>query len=402
MKLLHPLALIALATLAATPLSAADAAGRFTQDAFCIGLWWEPPIDKDADARYRQLADANFNVVMGNQTTSPQAIARQLELSAHYGMKVIAHHVNRGAKDLPDGAACWGYQLYDEPKAPQFAQLGEQVRQIRQAKPGKLVYINLHPSHATPKHWGAPSYEDYLTRFLAEVPVDVLCFDRYPLMNPDADERDGYCENLDVVRRHALGAGIPFWNFFNIIPYGRHFDPTEAQVVWQVFTSLAYGAKGVLYFCYWTPRGKEFPKGGAIITAEGQPTRHYDQARRLNARLRQLGPTLMKVTSTGVFRIKPGETNAASLKGTAFKKLSDGDYLVGMFRHADGRRAMLLNNYRCAYTAWPTLEFAGPAERVVEVDQQTGREAPVRDDSPDMPGLQLSIDAGDGRLFLLP
>ena len=245
------------------------------------------------------------------------------------------------------------------------------------------------------------TYEEYVSRFLEQTGVDVLCFDRYPLMNPDVDERDGYLENLGVIRRHALKANIPFWNFFNIIPYGRHFDPTEAQVAWQIYTSLAYGARGVLYFCYWTPRGEEFPKGGAIITPDGRPTRHYDQARRINARVKRLGPTLMMLTSTDVIRIQPGQDAGSKLKGSPLRSLTDGDYLIGVFAHADGRRAVLLNNYRFAYTAWPTVEFAVDADKVVEVDQQTGGEIPVRDDSPDMPGLQLSIDAGDGRLFLI-
>ena len=385
------------------PCPAADGSGRFVQDTFCIGLWWDPPIDDRANLYYRQLSEANFNVVLGSgRNATPEKIARQLELCGRYRMKALSYHGNRGTEDLPDGPACWGYLLKDEPKASEFAQLGRQVEEIRKTKPGKLAYINLYPSHASAKHLGVPGYEEYVTRFLKEVPVDVLCFDRYPVMNPDADEREGYCDNLGDIRRHALKAGIPFWNFFNIIPYGRHFDPTEAQVVWQVFTSLAYGAKGVLYFCYWTPTGKEFPKGGAIITADGQPTRHYEQARRLNARLRKLGPTLMNLTSTGVLRIKPGETNSAVLAGSPIRSLSDGDYLLGIFRHTDGRRAVLLNNYRCAYTAWPTVTFDVPLEQVEEVDQQTGREVPVRDDSPDMPGLQLSLDAGDGRLFLLP
>jgi hypothetical protein len=39
---------------------------------------------------------------------------------------------------------------------------------------------------------------------------------------------------------------------------------------------------------------------------------------------------------------------------------------------------------------------------VLEVSPSTGEAAPVVDSSPDMPGLQLSLDAGDARLFLLP
>jgi hypothetical protein len=39
---------------------------------------------------------------------------------------------------------------------------------------------------------------------------------------------------------------------------------------------------------------------------------------------------------------------------------------------------------------------------VLEVSPVTGEAAPAVDSSPDMPGLQLSFDAGDARLFLLP
>ena len=39
---------------------------------------------------------------------------------------------------------------------------------------------------------------------------------------------------------------------------------------------------------------------------------------------------------------------------------------------------------------------------VREVDKQSGKALQVYDDSPNMPGLQVSLDAGEGRLFLLP
>ena len=63
---------------------------------------------------------------------------------------------------------------------------------------------------------------------------------------------------------------------------------------------------------------------------------------------------------------------------------------------------MLLNNYRFAYTAWPTVEFDVPSDQAIEVDPWTGEERPVIDDSPGMDGLQISLLDGGGRLFLLP
>ena len=36
------------------------------------------------------------------------------------------------------------------------------------------------------------------------------------------------------------------------------YDPSEAQLRWQAFTALAYGAKGILYFVYWASMSNPF------------------------------------------------------------------------------------------------------------------------------------------------
>jgi hypothetical protein len=146
----------------------------------------------------------------------------------------------------------------------------------------------------------------------------------------------------------------------------------------------------------------EFPKGGAIITVDGRKTRHYEQAKRTNAILEAWGPTLMRLTSTSVVRIAPTDDPTWLLAGTPIRALTSGDYLVGVLRHEDGRRAVLLLNWDTAFTSWPTVEFDTPLDQVREVDPATGEESPVVDDSPEMEGLQLSLDSGGARLFLMP
>ncbi|MBN1488953.1 MAG: hypothetical protein JXA69_03460 [Phycisphaerae bacterium] len=377
--------------------------GRFVQDRFAIGFWVDPPAADDMDARYAEIADAGFTLVIGGfGARTPETVRQQLDLCQKHGLKAIVSMAGLAPDALPEGPACWGYSVRDEPNAAEFAAMRQTVDAIRKARPGRLAYINLFPDYASPAQLGAPSYDEHIMRFVKEVGADVLSMDHYPMFRPDADGRDGYCRNLESMRKGSLAAEVPFWNFFNTMPFGPHSDPTEAQLRWQIYASLAYGAKGVLYFCYWTPTGGEFPKGGAIITAEGRRTRHYDQAKRINAALKNLGPTLMRLTSTGVHRVGPKDDPAAVLLGSPIRSLTRDDYLVGTFRHADGRRAALLVNYHFAYTAWPTVGFdADPAE-VVEVCPDTGKEIPVLDCSPAMAGLQISLDAGAGRLFLLP
>jgi hypothetical protein len=382
---------------------------RFVQDSFVVGFWVEPPFDKRAEARYREIVDAGFNtVIAGFSNAEPAALVRVLR---KVGLRAILHPKGDDVTAWPDDPTILGYSLRDEPSANDFPNLRTRVDAVRKERPGRLAYINLFPNYANAAQLGTPTYEEHVARFIKEVNVDVLSMDHYPIFRPDSDGKDGrdrYCENLATMRQHSLGADIPFWNFFNTMPYGPHTDPTEAQLRWQVFASLCYGAKGVLWFCYFTPRGGEFPKGGAIIAVDGTKTRHYAHAQRLNAVLKNYGPTLMRLTSTGVFRIRPTDDPAAVLKGSGLVDLPrtpgdpPGDYLVGAFRHADGRRAVLLQNYRFAYSAWPTVVFDAPVDAVREVDPATGKLVPARDESPDMPGLQLSLTDGEARLFILP
>ncbi len=382
---------------------------RFVQDRFVISFWVHPPVDDRIEERYREIADAGFNVVLGGPPAARETTP-QLDLCKKLGLKAIVPVPQGKMKNLaPDHPALWGYLWKDEPATAEFEDLARDAAQVRRLRPGKLMFVNLFPNYASPGQLGASTYEEYVRRFVEEVKPDVLCMDHYPRFRPgQKDGRNAYCKNLAVMRDESLRVGIPFWNFFNTMPYGDQTDPTEAQLRWQVYASVAHGAKGVLYFCYYTPGGGEFPKGGAIIARDGRRTRHYDQARRLNAELACLGPTLMKLTSTRVVRIKPRDDATSILAGGPIRNLARSpedpgpNYLVGEFLHADGRRAVFLQNYHFAYTAWPTVEFDAPPEQVVEIDKGSGREIPVRDESPNLEGLQIPLDAGEGRLFLLP
>ncbi|HSU57180.1 MAG TPA: beta-galactosidase [Candidatus Dormibacteraeota bacterium] len=382
---------------------ACAAENRFVQDRFGIGLWSDPPIDNDADSRYAEIAEANFTFVIGIfGASSTEAVTRQLSLCEKHGLKGIVSMAGLSPERLPKDDSCWGYFLADEPSPGAFGGLRKTVDSLREARPGKLAYINLYPNYVPAWAIGNTSYVEHVSQFIREVHPDVLSMDHYPHFLPNADGHGAYCDNLAVMREQSLAANIPFWNFFNTMPFGDHSDPTEAQLRWQIYTSVAYGAKGVMYFCYWTPAGAEFPKGGAILTRAGKKTRHYEEAKRINAVLKNWGPTLMKLSSTGVYHCRPEDDSATVLNGTPLRSLTPGDYLVGVFKHADGRRGILLNNYHFAYSAWPTATFDARSNSVVEVSGSTGKEIPVVDDSPDIPGLQISLDAGEGRLFLLP
>jgi hypothetical protein len=274
----------------------------------------------------------------------------------------------------------------------------------------------------------------YVAAFISEVQPNMLSFDHYPDFQgaelPDLSVRGktcgGYHFTLAVFRNASLASGLPFFNFFSSMFYaGSGADQTEAQLRWQVFTSLAYGAKGLLYFCYWSPAGPTFQWGGALMMPRAvwnasdpspavayEPGPHFAQAQRINSKLLTYGSALLQATSTGVFYVSAGMAAEAPVPagfpvaavGGSNSSTSPAAFgaLLGFFSLPSGRTALLLHNQNSAYAVQLTVVLAAEAAQapVWELDAGSGLQAPVRDDAPGIPGLQLSLEAGDARLLL--
>ena len=70
--------------LVALDVTAAEA--RFIQDRFAIGYWVGPQTSENLETRYREIADANFTLVLGTPGMTPAA---QLELCDKLGLRAI-------------------------------------------------------------------------------------------------------------------------------------------------------------------------------------------------------------------------------------------------------------------------------------------------------------------------
>ena len=140
--------------------------------------------------------------------------------------------------------------MKDEPSASEYPALRDWSEGVAAAAPGTLRFINLLPNYATPAQLGTSSYGEYVEKFFddtnestAASAPDLLCMDAYPFfwlsnMSRNAST-DGYHRNLAVMRDASLRHAVPFWNFFNAMPFNNHLAPTQGQIAWQAFTSLA-------------------------------------------------------------------------------------------------------------------------------------------------------------------
>ncbi len=257
------------------------------EERFPIGFWYGPPASANTLDTWRTVADAGFTVVgpcygyAKGDNQSMLAFCEDVGLSAivvdeRVRPDMVAEPqwrtaVRQVVEDYGRYPALFGYYLHDEPSARWFPVLGEIHAEFRQCDPQRLLYINLFPNYAAATDRAAPTHREYLRRYVESVCPTLISYDHYPLLRT-GDDRGDYFENLEAIRSIADLARLPVWGIVQATPHEPYRDPTADELQWQVFTSLAYGVKGLLYFTYWPPPSLT---ASAIVDAEGKPTHRY-------------------------------------------------------------------------------------------------------------------------------
>ncbi len=354
---------------------------------FWLTFWCGPPLAELDDARAAEIAAAGFTVIGPpcEGGWDPAANRRALDVAARHGLQMLLgdHRFGAPVVETPDWeqgvaaavgayrdhAAVAGYFIMDEPVVEQFESVAAVVAEVRAADPARIAYVNLLPNYVPPKNLGAASYADYVERFATEVRPQLLSYDYYPFGREK--DRSTYFANLATVRDAALRHGVPFMLIALAMPHGPYRDPTEAELAWQVFHALAFGARGISYFTYWTPPPHGEWKHRYGLIEHGRRTLHYYQVVRINRALRALAAELAAYRSLAVAD-SAGEIGAAFPIGP-IASIAGGPVTAGLFTGSRGELAVLLVNrdYRYGVTARLQLRPEAPPPDVF--DAETGR-----------------------------
>ncbi|HET6298859.1 MAG TPA: hypothetical protein VFG33_36155 [Kribbella sp.] len=290
---------------------------------FPVGLFWPPHPYASTPQRFAEIAEAGFDfVISGNYAGDGNIFQYQLDLARTAGLQMLISddiQIRNMARwfSISDNPADFlsitpaearefytrardaygpysslaGFNFYDEPGPGWFGTLAKALAVSRELAPQLLPYVNLFPSDD-------PAY---YRDFVDVVKPSLVSFDRYPLLS-EGREDVNYFHNWAIVRDAALRGDVPAWVFIQTLAYNGHREPTAAELLWQVNISLAYGAKGIQYFTYWTPeaaRGEGF--GPALITVDGKRTARYAATKKINTTwLHQVGRELKPLVSESV------------------------------------------------------------------------------------------------------
>jgi hypothetical protein len=266
--------------------------------------------------------------------------------------------------------ALFGYYLRDEPSAALLPGLEKVAALVRELSPGKWPYINLLPDYASAEQLGTPTYAEYLERFVATCHPTRMSYDNYSLLD-NGTVRDSYWSNLEAMRAAARKHNIEFWNIVLAVAHFSYRELNDADFRFEVYTTLAYGGRGISYFTYFAPAIGNYRS--APIDQFGNETPAWHSLQNVNLQVQKLAPTLLQLTSDDVYHLGqiPAGCHGPGTNSLVTAVAGD-NALVGDFTHADGSRYVMIVNKNVTKSRACSATFRNPPAHVRKVSPYSG------------------------------
>jgi hypothetical protein len=307
--------------------------------------------------------------------------------------------VERLRGQIAGNPAALGVFLRDEPNAPMMPALGKLSSMLKESMPGLWPYVNLFPYRVSAARLGTSDYDSYVRMLVGMIHQPFLSYDNYSLVG--GEMLDYFYINLEIVRRLSMETHTPFWNCILANTHFNYMEPSDATFHLQVYASLAYGARGIQYFTYYSPAIGNFRLGA--LDQFGNRTTTWEMLRRVNNELQTLAPTMIGLHSTGVFHYpavpEQGQPLSASklvesveLTQRFVRSPAGGRFLIGEFEDDRHRPYFLFVNKDLNNSFQLKIHLRRPEAKLLQVSQYTGKEQPFA-------GEMEWIAPGGGVLF---
>lgn len=153
----------------------------------------------------------------------------------------------------------------------------------------------------------------------------------------------------------------------------------------QVYSSLAYGGRGIAYFTYFAPPGGNFRM--AAVDAFDHRTSTWNRLRRINDEICELAPCLVKLRSTGVYHLSPVPTGSKPLaESTLVKNILANTYqsppvatryLIGEFLDLEGPPFLMIVNKDLEQSVRFEIQLKQANKHLALISPYTGKEGPL-------------------------
>lgn len=404
--------------------------------------------DLMTNAVYEKIAQAGINLInyqVADYRYAAQDVLDHLVLADKYNLDayVTDTRVNGNMSNGELAKRLAGYSRYesfkgltvvDEPNTDNYnkAEEGESItKKLADYKSlatklngfqNTTGYINLLPfrktlnkSEDTLENAYRAYIDDYLTTNAKLLSWDFYVWDYSKMPNT-------YFANLFIMREKANTKGIPFWSY---IQAGSNWNddaidldsttntvPSKGQLLWNVNTSLAYGAKGIQYFPLIQPSHFAYENSedqydydrNGLIGADGNTNVWYDYAVEANEQIKAVDEYLMYATSEAILAAGETAQTGTGIEADSYEDIiqsveAQNGAIVGVFKYADKNLLYVVNyDYGTEGEDSITLNFENQVSYEV-ISKQQKAEGVVSNGS--STALTLSLVNGGAALVIL-
>lgn len=261
-----------------------------------------PPGSTSTRQSYLDLIDCGFN--LGMEIGEINYFKREFELLKGLNFNYLIQNRDlhsskrelliKTFKDIPNFA---GWKFWDEPHFDDLVLLKENYDLLFKECPDKLIYVNL--AGITNKTFTGP-YTDF-TEFLEYlnelIKPEIWSYDFYPITKREGKyvvDYNTFYNDLEVFSAISKNTRQPFWAYCESAQMKFTNNPVqfpstnEAFLRFVAFSSLAYGAQGIVYWTYAQRKstGQEIYLS-ALINLDGTKTPAWYAAKKVNAEIKK-------------------------------------------------------------------------------------------------------------------
>ena len=277
-------------------------------------------------------------------------------------------------------------------------------------------YVNLLPSYASSAQLSGAAgdttttYEDYVKFYFDNLAglLGYVSYDHYPFTASES-VRTNHLYDLAMMASYCKANDVELRAFVQAYHYqktGENVDQsltTKAQLSWQIYSALAFGAKEISYYGYYA----------LYDWKTSTKTTAYEWAKDINNDIASFGNAFMAYDWQGVMFYDKGETSAqmqavkngnadtavtassnmvksAIVSSDEVSFVSTTDTILGVFATEAGDDAYLVANYDLTSSSTVTLTFANATSAIVYVN---GAQTTVALENG---VLTLNLGAGEG------
>ncbi len=296
------------------------------------------------DKKAADLAGAGIDIAIISASADPAETRRTLEVLAKHGLKAIVHDRQAtkiykkliagygGVFDKEKASHIEAYSdceahlasdFVDEPGLVYFEEIGQAVRDFKEAFPDKEYYVNLSPSHVTNIQYTAGpgifdigdydvsenDFQKYMDEYIRLIPLDYFCLDIYPYKLKTF--WDPYLNEMEIIAHTMRKADREFWICVQSSAWADEVHvPDEAEYRWQLYTTLAFGVVRNMLYTFTgpvldpdNPPKSESYLRGTPITEDGAKHELYFANKKIAREFRALSDTFLKYRYFGAMTI---------------------------------------------------------------------------------------------------